>query len=104
MLRDGRYLLRTATDIECRVQRIAKGWEQTARQMDDIAVLIFTLDWFIKNAPPEVVEEHMTRIAAHEDTLSKDIDSAGSLIASRASELRATLERIRSKRDQGGGL
>ncbi len=66
-------------------------------QVDDIAVLIFTLDWFIKNAPPEVVEEHMSRIAAHEDTLSKDIDSAGSLIASRARELRATLERIRKK-------
>ncbi len=66
-------------------------------QMDDIAVLIFTLDWFIKNAPPEVVDEHLSRIAAHEDTLSKDIDSAGSLIASRASGLRATLERMRKK-------
>ncbi len=31
LLRDGRYLLRTATDIECRVQRIAKGWETELR-------------------------------------------------------------------------
>jgi DNA-binding transcriptional LysR family regulator len=31
LLRDGRYLLRAATDIECRVQRIAKGWETEVR-------------------------------------------------------------------------
>jgi DNA-binding transcriptional LysR family regulator len=31
LLRDGRYLLRAATDIECRVQRIAKGWETELR-------------------------------------------------------------------------
>ncbi len=66
-------------------------------QMDDIAVLILGLDWFIKNAPPEVVEEHMARIAARDDTLSKDLESAGSLLADRASELRATLERMRKK-------
>ena len=70
-------------------------------QMDDIAVLLFTLDWFIKHAPPEVVQEHMTRIAAHDDTLSQDLDKAGSLFAGRASDLRATLERFRAKR-QGG--
>ena len=31
LLRDGRHLLRAATDIECRVQRIAKGWETELR-------------------------------------------------------------------------
>src|SRR5690349_17430134 len=31
LLRDGRYLLRAANDIECRVQRIAKGWETELR-------------------------------------------------------------------------
>jgi len=31
LLRDCRYLLRAATDIECRVQRIAKGWETELR-------------------------------------------------------------------------
>ncbi|HEU5287420.1 MAG TPA: YkvA family protein [Candidatus Limnocylindria bacterium] len=71
-------------------------------QMDDVAVVILALDWFIKNAPPEVVEEHMSRIAARDDTLAKDLDAAGSLLAGRASELRATLERMRSKGDQGG--
>lgn len=73
-------------------------------QMDDVAVVILALDWFIKNAPPEVVEEHMSRIAAHDDTLAKDLDTAGSLLAGRASELRATLERMRSKGDQGGDV
>jgi uncharacterized membrane protein YkvA (DUF1232 family) len=68
-------------------------------QLDDLAVLIFGLDWFIRNAPPEVVEEHMARIAKHDDTLSKDLDAAGSLLAGRAGELRATLERMRRKRE-----
>ena len=31
LLRDGRHLLRAASDIECRVQRIAKGWETELR-------------------------------------------------------------------------
>jgi DNA-binding transcriptional LysR family regulator len=31
LLRDGRHLLRAATDIECRVQRVAKGWETELR-------------------------------------------------------------------------
>ena len=70
-------------------------------QLDDLAVLIFGLDWFIRNAPPDVVEEHMARIAMHDDTLSKDLDAAGSLLAGRAGKLRATLERMRSKGEGG---
>jgi uncharacterized membrane protein YkvA (DUF1232 family) len=69
-------------------------------QLDDLAVLIFGLDWFIRNAPPDVVEEHMARIANHEDILSKDLESAGSLVQGRASELRARLEEMRSKRER----
>jgi len=71
-------------------------------QLDDVAVLLLGLDWFIRNAPPDVVEEHMTRIAKHDDTLAHDLDSASSLISDRASALRATLERMRARRDQGG--
>jgi uncharacterized membrane protein YkvA (DUF1232 family) len=70
-------------------------------ELDDIAVLILGLDWFIRNAPPEVVEEHMARIAKHEDTLTKDLDAAGTVLGDRAAELRATLERMRSKREGG---
>ncbi len=70
-------------------------------ELDDLAVLIIGLDWFIKNAPPEVVEEHMAKIAARDDTLSRDLEGAGSLLERRASELRATLERMRAKREGG---
>ena len=70
-------------------------------ELDDLAVLIFGLDWFIRNAPPDVVEEHMTRIAKNDDTLSRDLENAGSLLQGRATELRATLERMRNKREQG---
>lgn len=71
-------------------------------ELDDLAVVVFGLDWFIRNAPPDVVEDHMARIARNDDTLSRDLDSAGSLLAGRAGELRATLERMRSKRERGG--
>lgn len=66
-------------------------------ELDDVAVLILGLDWFIRNAPADVVDEHMARIARHEDTLSKDLDAAGSLLADRTAEVRATLERLRKK-------
>ena len=35
LLKDGRQLLRTAVDIECRVQRVAKGWETELRIVYD---------------------------------------------------------------------
>ena len=70
-------------------------------ELDDVAVLIFGLDWFIKNAPEDVVNEHLARIAKNEDALTRDLDAAGSLLAGRAADLRATLERMRSKRDGG---
>jgi DNA-binding transcriptional LysR family regulator len=37
LLREGRHLLRTATDLECRVKRVATGWETELRiAVDDI--------------------------------------------------------------------
>src|SRR4051794_7146410 len=55
LLRDGRYLLRAATDIECRVQRIAKGWETELRiAYNDIipaARLASLLSSFYEDAP-----------------------------------------------------
>jgi uncharacterized membrane protein YkvA (DUF1232 family) len=71
-------------------------------QLDDLAVLILGLDWFIRNAPPDVVEEHMAKIAKHEDTLSKDLGAAGTLLEGRAKELRATLDKILSRQREGG--
>jgi len=71
-------------------------------QMDDLAVLILGLDWFIRNAPPDVVADHMARIAENHDTLSKDLESAGSLLEGRAKDLRATLDKILSRQREGG--
>src|SRR6476646_9807874 len=37
LLKEGRHLLRAAVDIECRVQRVAKGWETELRiAYDDV--------------------------------------------------------------------
>jgi len=70
-------------------------------QLDDLGVLIFGLDFFIRNAPKEVVEEHMSRIARNDDELTRDLEKAQGMLSSRATELRATLDRMLS-RDRGG--
>ena len=70
-------------------------------QLDDLGVLIFGLDFFIRNAPKEVVEEHMSRIARNDDELKHDLERAQGMLSGRAAELRATLDRILS-RDRGG--
>lgn len=71
-------------------------------ELDDLAVLIFGLDWFIRNAPADVVEEHMARIAKDDDIFSQDFEGASAALKDRAAELRARLERMRSKREGGG--
>jgi uncharacterized membrane protein YkvA (DUF1232 family) len=70
-------------------------------QLDDLGVLIFGLDFFIRNAPRDVVEEHMGRIARNDDDLKHDLERAQGALSGRATELRATLDRILS-RDRGG--
>jgi len=71
-------------------------------ELDDLAVLLFGLDFFIRNAPPEVVEEHMTRIARNDDELKHDLERAQSMLADRTTALRATLDRILSRDREGG--
>ena len=70
-------------------------------QLDDLGVLIFGLDFFIRNAPPEVVEEHMGRIARNDDELKRDLERAQGMLSERATELRATLDRILSRDREG---
>jgi DNA-binding transcriptional LysR family regulator len=48
LLRDGRYLLRAVTDIECRVQRIAKGWETELRIAYNDIIPLPRLDALLK--------------------------------------------------------
>src|SRR4051812_44334820 len=40
LLREGRRLLRAASDLECRVQQVAKGWEVELRIALDMMVRI----------------------------------------------------------------
>lgn len=70
-------------------------------QLDDLGVLIFGLDFFIRNAPREVVEEHMGRIARNDDDLKHDLERAQGVLTHRASDLRATLDRILSRDREG---
>ncbi len=77
-------------------------WVPLIGELDDLAVLLFGIDWFIRNAPSEVVDEHLARIASHEDTLARDLDRAESALGDRVTELRATLDRIRSRSREGG--
>jgi len=70
-------------------------------QLDDLGVLIFGLDFFIRNAPKEVVEEHMGRIARNDDDLKHDLERAQGVLTNRASDLRATLDRILSRDREG---
>ena len=71
-------------------------------QLDDLAVLVFGLDLFIKSAPKEVVDEHIARIARDDDQLLEDLGRAEKLFSRQAGELRARLERILARDDQGG--
>lgn len=70
-------------------------------QLDDLGVLIFGLDFFIRNAPKEVVEEHMGKIARNDDDLKRDLEKAQGVLTNRASELRGTLDRILSRDREG---
>ncbi len=70
-------------------------------QLDDVGVLLFGLDFFIRNAPKEVVEEHMGRIARNDDDLKHDLERAQGVLTNRASGLRATLDRILSRDREG---
>ena len=70
-------------------------------QLDDLGVLIFGLDFFIRNAPKEVVEEHMGRIARNDDELKHDLERAQGVLSNRATDLRATLDRILSRDREG---
>jgi uncharacterized membrane protein YkvA (DUF1232 family) len=66
-------------------------------QLDDIAVVLLGLDLFIRSAPQEIVDEHLSRIAQDKDQLSRDIARAERLLGDRFTRVRGTLERIRQR-------
>ena len=75
---------------------VIPDWVPLVGQLDDLAAILLGVDWFLRNAPRTVVEEHLARSGRHEDVMSGDLDRAEELLADRMSELRATLERVRS--------
>lgn len=70
-------------------------------QLDDIAVVLLGLDLFIRSAPQDVVNEHLSRIAQDKDQLTGDIATAERLLGDRLANVRGTLERI-LQRDRKG--
>jgi len=71
-------------------------------QLDDLAVVLLGLDFFIRSAPPDIVDEHLAKIAQDQDELRRDIVRAERILGDRFADLRATLERI-VPRDRGKG-
>ena len=66
-------------------------------QLDDIAVTLLVLDMFIRSAPPEVVNEHLARIARNEDDLRRDLLEAERLLGGSYTKLRDNLQGVLSK-------
>jgi uncharacterized membrane protein YkvA (DUF1232 family) len=71
-------------------------------QLDDIAVVLLGLDFFIRSAPQNLVDEHLARIAQNRDQLSRDVAFAERMVGGRAGDVRATLERIVQRGRRGG--
>src|SRR5207245_8228904 len=70
-------------------------------QLDDIAVVLLGLDLFIRGAPKDVVDEHLSRIAQDKDQLTRDIATAERLLGDQLTSVRGTLDRI-LQRDRTG--
>jgi uncharacterized membrane protein YkvA (DUF1232 family) len=66
-------------------------------QLDDFAVVLLGLDLFIRGAPSAVVDEHMAKIAQDKDQLRRDIGEAERLLGDRFSNVRDTVERLRTR-------
>jgi uncharacterized membrane protein YkvA (DUF1232 family) len=66
-------------------------------QLDDLAVVLLGLDFFIRSAPADIVEEHMAKISQDKDQLRRDIATAERLLGDRFHEVRDTVEKIRTR-------
>jgi uncharacterized membrane protein YkvA (DUF1232 family) len=66
-------------------------------QLDDVAVALLVLDHFIQNAPRDVVDEHLARIARNEDDLRADLAQAREALGGNFENIRDNLQRILDK-------
>jgi uncharacterized membrane protein YkvA (DUF1232 family) len=66
-------------------------------QLDDLAVVLLGLDFFIRSAPTDIVEEHLAKISQDQDQLRRDIGTAERLLGDRMGDVRDTVEKIRTQ-------
>lgn len=72
-------------------------------QLDDVAVVLLGLRWFIRSAPEEVVAEHLARIARDEDDMRRDLERAQRLLGESFVRIREEFDRIVDRRGDGDG-
>lgn len=66
-------------------------------QLDDLAVVLLGLDLFIRGAPTDIVEEHLSKISQDKDQLRRDIATAERLLGDRVGDVRDTVEKLRTR-------
>jgi uncharacterized membrane protein YkvA (DUF1232 family) len=74
-------------------------------QVDDVAIVLLGLRWFIRSAPADVVSEHLAKIARNEDDMRRDLDQAQRLLGEGFAKVRDEFDRIvaRQRGDDGQG-
>ena len=77
-------------------------------QVDDVAVVLLGLRWFIRAAPEEVVSEHLARIGLNDDDMRRDLEQAQRLLGESFAKVRQEFDRMLarkrgSERDEQGG-
>lgn len=63
-------------------------------QVDDVAIVLLGLRWFIRSAPDDVVSEHLAKIAKNEDDMKRDLDEAQRLLGEGFAKVREEFDRI----------
>lgn len=71
-------------------------------QVDDVAVVLLGLRWFINSAPEEIVSEHLARIGKNDDDMTRDLAEAQRLLGDGFAKVREEFDRMLSKRRGSG--
>ena len=77
-------------------------------QVDDIAVVLLGLRWFINAAPEDLVSEHLAKIGKNDDDMTRDLAEAQRLLGEGFAKVREEFDGMLSKqrgsrRDGQGG-
>ena len=71
-------------------------------QVDDVAVVLLGLRWFINSAPEELVSEHLARIGKNDDDMTRDLAEAQRLLGEGFAKVREEFDRMLSKQRGSG--